>query len=175
MKRHTNIFIAVVLTLALFAFAGCTHTRWWKGNIHTHSLWSDGKDYPEMVVDWYKRNSYNFLALSDHNILSQGQKWVNVKDNGKEEVFRKYRERFGGKWIEQQPITSGRQVRLKPIDEFRCLFEEPGRFLLIEAEEITCKKNVHLNKSVHLNAINLRGLIQPQDGNTITEIGVEGQ
>src|SRR5438874_1811301 len=27
--------------------------RWWKGNLHTHTLWSDGDDYPEMVVDWY--------------------------------------------------------------------------------------------------------------------------
>ena len=28
-------------------------------------------------------------------------------------------------------------VRLKPLNEFRCLFEEPGEFLLIQAEEIT--------------------------------------
>ena len=28
--------------------------RWWKGNLHTHSLWSDGDHYPEMVADWYK-------------------------------------------------------------------------------------------------------------------------
>src|SRR5438132_909407 len=41
--------------------------RWWKGNLHTHSLWSDGDDYPEMVVRWYQQHGYNFLALSDHN------------------------------------------------------------------------------------------------------------
>ena len=48
--------------------------RWWKGNLHTHSLWSDGDDYPEMIVDWYKQHGYRFLALSDHNILLQGDK-----------------------------------------------------------------------------------------------------
>lgn len=49
-------------------------TRWFKGNLHTHSLWSDGNDFPEMICDWYAQNDYNFLALSDHNILSRGEK-----------------------------------------------------------------------------------------------------
>ena len=39
--------------------------RWLKGNLHTHSLRSDGNDYPEMIVDWYARHGYQFLALSD--------------------------------------------------------------------------------------------------------------
>src|SRR5205814_702981 len=30
--------------------------RWWKGNLHTHSFWSDGDDFPEMIADWYKRH-----------------------------------------------------------------------------------------------------------------------
>ena len=46
--------------------------RWWKGNLHTHTLWSDGDDFPEMVVDWYKSRGYDFLALSDHNTLQLG-------------------------------------------------------------------------------------------------------
>jgi hypothetical protein len=27
---------------------------WYKGNTHTHTLWSDGNDFPEMITDWYK-------------------------------------------------------------------------------------------------------------------------
>ncbi|MFG0260539.1 MAG: PHP domain-containing protein, partial [Phycisphaerales bacterium JB041] len=50
--------------------------RWFKGNLHTHTFWSDGNDFPEMVVEWYRDNDYNFLALSDHNTLSQGQRWM---------------------------------------------------------------------------------------------------
>src|SRR6186997_2621450 len=49
--------------------------RWYKGNLHTHSLWSDGDDFPEMIVDWYKSRGYHFLALSDHNTLQTGEKW----------------------------------------------------------------------------------------------------
>jgi hypothetical protein len=52
--------------------------RWWKGNLHTHSFWSDGDDFPESIADWYKTNGYHFLALSDHNIMQQGQRWITV-------------------------------------------------------------------------------------------------
>ena len=50
--------------------------KFWKGNLHTHSFWSDGDDFPEMIADWYRRHDYHFLTLSDHNILSEGDKWV---------------------------------------------------------------------------------------------------
>lgn len=28
-------------------------SKWWKGNVHTHSLWSDGDSPPEKVSAWY--------------------------------------------------------------------------------------------------------------------------
>ena len=37
--------------------------RYWKGNIHTHSLWSDGDDFPEMIAEWYRTHDYNFLGV----------------------------------------------------------------------------------------------------------------
>jgi hypothetical protein len=45
-------------------------TRWYKGNIHTHTDRSDGDTHPEAVVRWYRRNSYDFLVLTDHNHLT---------------------------------------------------------------------------------------------------------
>ena len=45
--------LAFALTAALPLSAA--EARWWKGNLHTHSLWSDGDDYPEMIADWYRR------------------------------------------------------------------------------------------------------------------------
>src|SRR5436190_695100 len=65
--------------------------RWWKGNLHTHSFWSDGDDFPESIVDWYKTNGYHFLALSDHNILQEGQRWLTVTNQGQESAFEKFR------------------------------------------------------------------------------------
>ena len=43
--------------------------RWFKGNTHTHTLESDGDSSPEDVATWYKDNGYDFLVLSDHNVL----------------------------------------------------------------------------------------------------------
>src|SRR5580693_5839579 len=51
---------------------------YWKGNLHTHSLWSDGDDFPEMIADWYKSHDYHFLALTDHNVLSDGERWIDA-------------------------------------------------------------------------------------------------
>ncbi len=138
--------------------------RWYKGNLHTHTLWSDADDYPEMVVEWYKTNGYHFLALSDHNILSQGQKWIDITHKRAGEAsFNKYLARFGAEWVEKRIVDCNEQVRLKPLNEFRCFFEEPGRFLLIQAEEITQKR-------AHVNAINLKYLIPEQSGDTALEV-----
>ena len=43
---------------------------WFKGNLHTHTNKSDGDSSPEIVVDWYSNNKYDFLVLSDHNHLT---------------------------------------------------------------------------------------------------------
>ena len=42
---------------------------WLKGNIHSHSTVSDGKLSPQELVRSYKEKGYDFLSLTDHNIL----------------------------------------------------------------------------------------------------------
>src|SRR5688500_5766636 len=76
--------------------------KFWKGNLHTHSLWSDGDDFPEMIADWYKRHDYHFLALSDHNVLSEGERWIDVKAGkvDRSGALTKYQRRFGDAWVE---------------------------------------------------------------------------
>ena len=91
--------------------------RYWKGNIHTHSLWSDGDDFPEMIAEWYRTHGYNFLALSDHNVLSQGMRWMKsaeIAGRGGPTVIPKYVERFGGDWVETRGEGEEHEVRLKP-------------------------------------------------------------
>ena len=60
-----------------------------------HSYWSDGDEFPEMIMDWYKSHGYNFIALSDHNILADGEKWITVRKSRIYEGFEKYLEKFG--------------------------------------------------------------------------------
>ncbi len=143
--------------------------RWFRGNLHTHSFWSDGDDFPEMIVAWYKDHGYHFLGLSDHNILSEGEKWIDAGPDAKAAVktaLPKYRNRFGA-WVEERSDEGGNRVRLKPLSEFRSLFEEPGKFLLVQSEEITDKFE---KLPVHLNATNLRDLIKPQGGGSVLEV-----
>ncbi len=165
LNRICSILLISLLLLAQFVCAANPQTlHWYKGNLHTHSLWSDGDDYPEMVADWYKNNGYHFLALSDHNKLSQGQKWLDIThERAGEQSFKKYLQRFGENWVQQRIVDGTTQIRLKPLSEFRCFFEEPERFLLIQAEEITQKK-------AHVNAINLIKPIPKQPGETAIEV-----
>src|SRR5438128_9337936 len=46
-------------------------TKWYKGNLHTHTLNSDGDSTPAAVVSWYREHRYDFLVLSDHNYLTE--------------------------------------------------------------------------------------------------------
>jgi hypothetical protein len=143
--------------------------RWFKGNLHTHSLWSDGNDFPEMIADWYRGHGYQFLALSDHNVLSEGVKWIDADAAAKRGAIgglERYRTRFGDDWVETREEGGKLQVRLKPLNEFRALVEERGKFLMIQAEEITDRFG---KLPIHVNASNLRDVIKPQGGDSVRE------
>lgn len=151
--------------------AGDQQPRWWKGNLHTHSLWSDGDEFPEMIASWYHERDYNFLALSDHNVLSQGIRFMpyeKIVQRSDEGVLERYREKFGEAWVETQGEKGSEsfEVRLKPLDEFRCLVEEAGKFIMIQGEEISDRAE---GKPVHMNATNLRQLLEPAGGSTVLE------
>ena len=60
---------AALLFVAVLTGAPESDARWWRGNTHTHTLWSDGDAAPTQVVGWYARSDYDFLVLSDHNQL----------------------------------------------------------------------------------------------------------
>ena len=145
--------------------------RWWRGNTHAHSWWSDGDAPPELIADWYKEHDYEFLVISDHNIMKEGVKWYPIDDTTRSVeqlhyAYEKYTERFGSDWVETRTIDGGRQVKLKTLDEFRSLFEEPNRFIFINGEEITDSYNRH---PIHMNGVNLVEMVEPQGGDDIRD------
>jgi hypothetical protein len=142
--------------------------RWWKGNLHTHTLWSDGDDYPEMVVGWYKDHGYNFLSISDHNRMLVGEYWIDaVTNKGGQIALDKYLKHCGPTRVEKRQKDDRTQIRLKTLEEFRGDFEKPGSFLLITGEEISDNFG---KLPIHLNATHLRELIPPQGGKSVTEV-----
>jgi hypothetical protein len=166
------LWLASAATLAMAQDAAVPsrpEPRWWKGNLHTHTFWSDGDDFPEMVAEWYRTRDYNFLALTDHNVLSQGMRWIRTSDvtrRGGATVLPKYLARFGPDWVQKRGDGPLEEFRLKPLDEFRALVEERGKFIMIAAEEISDSSE---GVPVHLNASNLREVVEPQRGPTVRE------
>jgi len=172
MHRVHRILLVAAL-LAPFAAAQGESSRqaaprWWKGNLHTHSLWSDGNDFPENIAAWYKEQGWHFLTLSDHNVLSVGERWMKVDDvvrRGGRAALARYRERFGEEWVETRDGADGKlEVRLRPLDEFRGLVEEPGSFLMVQSEEIS---DGFKGRPIHMNASNLVAVIKPQHGTSV--------
>lgn len=173
MIRRISFLVALVATTT--AALSADELRWFKGNTHTHSLWSDGNDFPDMISDWYRSKGYDFLAMSDHNLLARGEKWVPEETIEKKKivlgkkVLDKYRARFGNDWVETRTGDKGKlEVRLKTLEEYRKLIEKPGKFLLVEAEEISAG----LGKvPIHINAVNVTEAIKPiKDLTSIREV-----
>lgn len=161
--------IALLILLVAPAIGRAQETRWYKGNLHTHSLWSDGNDFPEMIADWYRSNGYHFLALSDHNVLSEGERWMPMRDIRKragDVGLEKYRKRFPDV-IQIRNSAAGEEVRLQPLDIIRKLLEKPGEFMMIESEEISDKFG---DKPIHMNATNIAQAIQPQGGESVRDV-----
>lgn len=174
---HYLMIMRSFLMFVVLSCLGCTSVsaaqpdttaRWRKGNLHTHSFWSDGDDFPEMIVRWYKAQKYDFLAISDHNVLHQSERWLPVGTNQlQNEALSKYLASFGTNWVEVRGDDAKREVRLKELSEYRGLFEEPGEFLLIQSEEIS---DAFGKLPIHINASNLKDLIKPQGGKSVREV-----
>jgi hypothetical protein len=158
----------LLLLVASSAFGADQAALWWKGNLHTHSLWSDGDDYPEMIVEWYKTNGYHFLAISDHNTTQNSDRWIStVSNKGGASAFENYFARFGDRWVETRTGDHGREVRLKRFAEYRTLFEQPNRFMLFPSEEVTDRYKIF---PIHINMTNLKEPLKPLGGDSVLEV-----
>ena len=116
---------------------------WYEGNLHMHSYWTDGHDFPEMVADWFKNEGYNFVAFTEHDRHQVGKKWVSRdlergsgRSMAESGLLQKYVERYGDDWVEMRGGELG-EVRVKALTEYRNLVEEEGRFLVMAGEEVT--------------------------------------
>lgn len=52
------------------SFLSAQNLFWFKGNTHCHTTNSDGDETPENVVKWYKAHGYQFLVITDHDVLT---------------------------------------------------------------------------------------------------------
>ena len=168
--RYNALAIAVLLAASHAAVAAEPEARWWKGNTHTHTWWSDGDTPPELVAKWYKDHGYQFLVLTDHNIIQAGNQWYDIDNNPRrpleqvQQAYDEYLRTYGPSWVETRTHDGKREVRVKTLDEFRALLEEANRFIFIKGEEIT---NSFHNHSLHLNGVNLAEFVPANHGESI--------
>lgn len=166
------MFVLVLVSfLALPWVAGTpVARRWYKGNTHTHTLWSDGDALPEVAAEWYKSHGYHFLVLSDHNVVQQGEAWRKVGTARGElapERLEQFVERFGPGAVALREQEGVCEVRLRTLAELRAAFEEKGKFIFIPGEEIT---DGFGKLPIHHNSMNHTELIRPTGGTSVQDI-----
>ena len=141
-KFHSSY---IYFLLAIVFLVSCNSgSNWYKGNMHTHTFWSDGDDFPENVAKWYKDNGYNFLVFTDHNIVLEGEKWKKLPE--KHPAIIRFTDNFGEAQLEKKSAGEEKgflRVRIKALDEFRSSFEDDN-YLLIMGNEISSPIGVHI-------------------------------
>ena len=172
-----NALIACFLSVgSLLAGPETNELRWFKGNTHVHSWFSDGDSAPDVVVSWYKEHGYHFLALTDHNTISRRSHWVVVSDGKRKRGMEPYEKAFPADWIEkrirQKDGAAVTDCRLKPVGELQSLFNEAGQFILMRGEEISSgfKNEKGRTLPVHLCAINHQETVDKQGGGSVREV-----
>ena len=166
-RKPTLDSLWFLLILLLASSPVVAQEKQYKGNLHTHSLWSDGDDYPEMIAKWYRDHGYSFLTFTDHNTLQAKERWTDVaKNKGGQTAYDKLKAAFP-EWTDERTTDGKLEVRLKKFTETRDRLEKPGEFLLMHGEEIS---DAFGNKPLHLNVSNIKELIPRMGGNSVLEV-----
>jgi len=163
--RTVHLSLTVIATLSACSPA----QQWYRGNLHTHSYWSDGNQFPEVILQGYRDRGYDFVAISDHNVLAQTERWATVStiSNG-ESSLGEYQRMFGDEWVETREDEAGLlQVRLKRFDEYAGRVRQSGVFEVLQSEEISDQFE---SRPLHVNATNIAELIPPQGGSSVADV-----
>ncbi len=146
--------------------------RWFKGNVHTHSHWSDGNDYLESIGLWYRDQGYNFLTFTDHNTLATAEKWVEIdRTKGGRVAFDKLKAKFPD-WVETRTTNGKEEVRLRRFEEVSAKLNIERQFLLIQGEELSdfFASPEHGKLPLHINAGNVYEKLSPAGGTSVSEV-----
>ncbi len=144
---------------------GGGQSRWYKGNLHMHTFWSDGRAFPEEAVEWYRSRGYNFVGLSDHNVFQDNpDRWIAVNKNNRR-YFDAYVKAFPGA-ATRVGAKGNTEARLSTFDELSKRFNAPGEFLMLPNVEAT--RSVRYGNGprhqVHMNYVNVPKLLPSFSG-----------
>ena len=132
--------------------------RWYKGNLHCHTYWSDGRAFPDQAIRSYRDAGFDFCAVTDHNRMGENRDfWRRVEANETgwpptvcRRNFNIYRKEFP--WAESRERNGATEVRLQTLTELIERYAKPGEFLVMRGVEITRTCG---SRHMHMNYVNL--------------------
>jgi len=164
-KRVSLRLSASAILFLIFSSLPIGAENWYKGNLHSHTFWSDGRQFPEMVAIWFKEKGYHFLAITDHNATGTEEKWADITGPQKKYgVVDSCQKRFGEDNVIIRKEEGKILAKLKTFAEVRKMVEQPGRFILLQGEELSAK---YLDMPVHINIININKTVEPVTGTDV--------
>ena len=165
---HFPFFISYAL--AATAASAKAAPRFYRGMIHAHTCWSDGRALPEQAVAAYRDAGYDFFAITDHNrIGADPDRWIEVAPpkvgvwppkSLEPSVFEAYRAAFPD--AEWRTTADGKtEVRMRTFAETAARFNVPGRFLVMPGCEVTVATHdaSGVRRDIHMNYVGLDALV----------------
>lgn len=188
MKRFSCVFVIVIAILCL-CLVSSAQAKWYKGNFHMHTVWSDGGAFPEVAIARYQEAQYEFLCTTDHfffqadtlkledpwkrkNVVTPDAKFFQGENsrwrvfNPKSDAVQEAITRFGADSLKSKKVDDLTYYRLKPFSELSRQFNRAGKFLLIPGVELNTTSE---GRSFHFNLINVAGDFLPVRKPTMTE------
>lgn len=107
MKLDRKTFIGEAVAASLFPSIGASASgvggKWFRGNIHTHTLVSDGRAFPLEAALLYKKTGYDFLMFSDHNAVHDREMWITERNHHRHTFLEANARRFAAAFPDCKP------------------------------------------------------------------------
>jgi hypothetical protein len=99
-----------------------------KGNLHTHTSYSDGAHFPKEILKIYEDLEYDFVAITDHDHLIRTQYWDQIPDHyGRMLIFK-------GIELEYAPLFYQHIGKIIGEEESLFIFNHPQQYRLSISE-----------------------------------------
>ena len=165
---HFPFFIVFALAAAAASAKDASH--FYRGMIHAHTCWSDGRAMPEQAVATYRDAGYDFFAITDHNrIGADPDRWIEVAPpkvgvwppkSLEPSVFEAYCAAFPD--AEWRTTDDGMtEVRIRTMAEISKRFNDPGRFLFMPGCEVSIGtyNDEGIRRDIHMNYVGVDTLV----------------
>ena len=100
-----------------------------KGNLHSHTNFSDGVHTPAEIVAIYRALDYDFVAITDHDYLIRPPYWESIPDHNGDMIV------FKGIELEYPPLRYQHIGKILGDEETLYIFNHPQQYRL-SVEEI---------------------------------------